>query len=86
MWAREMWRAFRWFLGENDINKPLYDPLTRGCRDGLHPDRANENQGAESTISFLLALADMHILTAEMRIQQASGKLDSLLPPANGAD
>lgn len=76
VWAREMWRAFRWFLGENDINTPLYDPLTRGCRDGLHPDRANENQGAESTLSFLLALADMHLLTAEMRVQQVSSKLD----------
>ncbi len=83
-WAREMWRAFRWFLGENDINTPLYDPLTRGCRDGLHPDRANENQGAESTLSFLLALADMHHLTAELRIQEAS-ESESLVPSAESA-
>ncbi len=39
--------------------QPLYDPLTGGCRDGLHADRVNENQGAESTLSFLLALMEM---------------------------
>jgi hypothetical protein len=38
---------------------PLYDAATRGCRDGLHPDRINENQGAESTLSFLMALLEM---------------------------
>ncbi len=68
MWSREMWRAFSWFLGENESNTPLYDPLTKGCRDGLHPDRANENQGAESTLSFLLGLMDMRALAAEMRL------------------
>jgi hypothetical protein len=40
----------------------LYDPTTGGCRDGLHPDRANENQGAESTLSFLMALLEMRKL------------------------
>jgi hypothetical protein len=38
---------------------PLYDATTGGCRDGLHPDRINENQGAESTLSFLMALLEM---------------------------
>ena len=38
---------------------PLYDATTGGCRDGLHPDRVNENQGAESTLSFLMSLLDM---------------------------
>ena len=51
--------AFRWFLGKNDLQVPLYDPTTGGCRDGLHPDRVNENQGAESTLSFLMALLEM---------------------------
>ena len=41
---------------------PLYDSVTGGCRDGLHPDRANENQGAESTLSFLMALLEMNSL------------------------
>jgi hypothetical protein len=39
-------------LGDNDLQIALYDLTTGGCRDGLHPDRANENQGAESTLSF----------------------------------
>jgi hypothetical protein len=67
-WLDEAWCAFRWFLGENDLQVPLYDAATGGCRDGLHPDRVNENQGAESTLSFLMSLLEMHsieIPTAE---------------------
>jgi glycosyltransferase involved in cell wall biosynthesis len=59
-WFEEAERAFSWFLGRNDLQAPLYDETTGGCRDGLHPDRINENQGAESTISFLMALLEMH--------------------------
>src|SRR6202521_686592 len=44
-WRDEAWRAFNWFLGDNDLQLPLYDPETGGCRDGLHPDPANTNQG-----------------------------------------
>lgn len=58
-WRSEAWSAFNWFLGDNDLQLPLYDSATGGCRDGLHPDRANENQGAESTLSFLMALLEM---------------------------
>jgi glycosyltransferase involved in cell wall biosynthesis len=58
-WSRDARSAFNWFLGQNHIQQPLYDVSTGGCRDGLHADRVNENQGAESTISFLLALWDM---------------------------
>ncbi len=61
-WRREAWSAFNWFLGDNDLQLPLYDSVTGGCRDGLHPDRANENQGAESTLSFLMALLEMRTL------------------------
>jgi len=61
-WRREAWSAFNWFLGDNDLQLPLYDSTTGGCRDGLHPDRANENQGAESTLSFLMALLEMRSL------------------------
>jgi glycosyltransferase involved in cell wall biosynthesis len=61
-WRKEAWTAFNWFLGDNDLQIALYDPTTGGCRDGLHPDRANENQGAESTLSFLMALLEMRTL------------------------
>ena len=61
-WRKEAWSAFNWFLGDNDLQIPLYDCVTGGCRDGLHPDRANENQGAESTLSFLMALLEMNAL------------------------
>jgi hypothetical protein len=64
-WLDEAWCAFRWFLGENDLQVPLYDAKTGGCRDGLHPDRVNENQGAESTLSFLMALLELQ--TMEMQ-------------------
>lgn len=58
-WSDEAHCVFRWFLGKNDLQAPLYDPTTGGCKDGLHPDRVNENQGAESTLSFLMALLEM---------------------------
>jgi glycosyltransferase involved in cell wall biosynthesis len=60
-WRKEARRAFEWFLGRNDLNLPIYDPTTGGCRDGLHPDRANENQGAESTLAFLQALLELRV-------------------------
>jgi glycosyltransferase involved in cell wall biosynthesis len=66
-WRNEAWSAFNWFLGDNDLQLPLYDSATGGCRDGLHPERANENQGAESTLSFLMALLEMHSLQKSER-------------------
>jgi glycosyltransferase involved in cell wall biosynthesis len=71
-WRREAWLAFNWFLGDNDLQLPLYDSVTGGCRDGLHPDRANENQGAESTLSFLTALLEMHSLPKSERPEDLS--------------
>lgn len=64
-WLAEAQRGFRWFLGKNDLLVPLYDESTGGCRDGLHPDRVNENQGAESTLSFLMALLEMQTVEVE---------------------
>ncbi len=80
-WAYEMWRAFGWFLGENQLHVSLYDPTTGGCRDGLHPNRPNENQGAESTLSFLLALAEMGALDSEKRLREKSSPI---LPTGEG--
>ncbi len=61
-WVLEARRAFEWFLGRNDLGLALYDATTGGCRDGLHMDRVSQNQGAESTLAFLLALAEMQAL------------------------
>lgn len=63
-WLKEAQCVFCWFLGKNDLQVPLYDATTGGCRDGLHPDRVNENQGAESTLSFLMALLEMQAVKA----------------------
>jgi hypothetical protein len=57
----EALRAFEWFLGRNDLHLAVYDPTTGGCRDGLHSDRANENQGAESTLAFLQSLLELRL-------------------------
>jgi hypothetical protein len=59
VWREEANRAFRWFRGENMLGQPLYDKLTGGCYDGLHEKRVNRNQGAESTLSYLCALAEL---------------------------
>jgi hypothetical protein len=58
-WKTEARRSFDWFLGSNALRLPVYDATTGGCRDGLHENRVNRNQGAESTLSFLIALAEM---------------------------
>jgi hypothetical protein len=57
-WHRAAMRALEWFLGRNDLKLSLYDGRTGGCRDGLHSDRANQNEGAEATLSFLTALVE----------------------------
>jgi hypothetical protein len=61
-WVAEAQRAFEWFLGRNDLGLALYDSTTGGCRDGLHVDRLSQNQGAESTLAFLIALAEKRAL------------------------
>jgi glycosyltransferase involved in cell wall biosynthesis len=71
-WRSQAWSAFNWFLGDNDLQLPLYDSETGGCRDGLHPERANQNQGAESTLSFLMALLEMRSLQENERPEDPS--------------
>ncbi len=58
-WPLEALRAFEWFLGENDLHTATTDPETGSCSDGLHPDRSNENKGAESVLSYLLSLVEI---------------------------
>jgi hypothetical protein len=61
-WRADAERAFAWFLGSNDLSLPLVDLDTGSCRDGLHPERANENRGGESVVSYLLGLAEIRAL------------------------
>jgi hypothetical protein len=65
-WLSQAHIAFEWFLGRNDLGLWLYDPHSGGCRDGLHSDRLNQNQGAESTLAFLIALTEMQLLENSM--------------------
>jgi len=62
-WTADAEMSFAWFLGRNDLSALLVDLQTGGCRDGLHADRANENRGGESSVSYLLALTDIHRLS-----------------------
>ena len=78
-WPMEARRAFDWFLGENDLQTALIDPETGGCSDGLHPDRANENRGAESVLSYLLGLVAIRqfMATATVDRTKLASKLSS---------
>ncbi|MFP4107068.1 MAG: glycosyltransferase family 4 protein [Phycisphaerae bacterium] len=68
-WIWQAKRAFDWFLGDNDLRQPVVDFTTGGCRDGLQPDRVNENQGAESTLAWLISLLRMHDLANRLAFE-----------------
>jgi glycosyltransferase involved in cell wall biosynthesis len=70
-WYEQAQRAFDWFLGWNDLGLELYAAKTGGCRDALHVDRVNDNQGAESTLAFLLALAEMRLTQSAATVLSA---------------
>lgn len=59
-WLKEIYSCFQWFMGRNDLNEVLYDSATGGCYDGLTPKGVNQNQGAESTLAFLMALHTLY--------------------------
>lgn len=61
-WKSVAANVFAWFLGNNDLSAALVDVTTGSCRDGLHPDRANENRGGESVVCYLLSLAEIRQL------------------------
>jgi glycosyltransferase involved in cell wall biosynthesis len=67
-WYDQAQRAFDWFLGWNDLGLELYSPNTGGCRDALHVDRVNQNQGAESSLAFLLSLAELQLVQNSVTI------------------
>jgi glycosyltransferase involved in cell wall biosynthesis len=72
-WLAEARLAFEWFLGRNDLGLDIYDAGTGGCRDGLHQDRVNQNQGAESTLAFQLALAELELTDRALTTFQPVG-------------
>lgn len=59
-WLGVMRRCFEWYVGRNDLELPMVDFKSRGCYDGLQPGGVNQNQGAESLVSWLLSLLIMH--------------------------
>jgi glycosyltransferase involved in cell wall biosynthesis len=70
IWIENAVMCFNWFLGHNDLNISLYDPKTGGCRDGLTADGVNQNEGAESTLAWLLSLMTMQKLYADEILKQ----------------
>ena len=73
-WPAGAMRALAWFLGENDLQTTLIDPDRGCCSDGLHPDRPNENKGAESVLSYLLGLVEIR----RFKRTTAIGRMKSL--------
>ena len=78
-WKTDAIRVFTWFLGHNDLSQPLVDLETGSCRDGLHPDRVNENRGGESAVSYLLGLTEIRLAN---RIGAIRAKFLPRLSPA----
>ena len=82
-WYDHATYAFEWFFGRNALGVSVYDKVTGGCRDGLHIDRLNENQGAESTLAFIQSLLEMQQFARENQAQlRANGKRSPLRSPA----
>ncbi|MBU1168861.1 MAG: glycosyltransferase family 4 protein [Proteobacteria bacterium] len=69
-WFDNAVMCFNWFLGHNDLNMPLYDPKTGGCRDGLMADGINQNEGAESSLAWLLSLMTLQKLYTDEILKQ----------------
>jgi hypothetical protein len=65
-WRAQAQVAFDWFLGQNDLHLSMIDPATGGCYDGLRPDGVNRNQGAESTLAYLLSLLELRRVETEL--------------------
>lgn len=58
-WLELARRAVNWLLGRNPLGQSLFNPASGGCRDGLHRDRLNMNEGAESTLALWQSVADL---------------------------
>jgi hypothetical protein len=84
-WPAGARRAFGWFLGENDLQTTLVDPESGGCSDGLHPDRANRNMGAESALAYLLGRVEIGQFNRTAAIDRTKPAAKMARSTANGA-
>ena len=74
-WFNNAVMCFNWFLGLNDLNLPLYNATSGGCRDGLMADGINQNEGAESSLAWLLSLMTLKKLYADELINSPLPKI-----------
>ncbi|GIM96637.1 glycosyltransferase [Paractinoplanes toevensis] len=72
-WEEPLFRAIAWFLGDNDTQTVMYDPLTGGCYDGLTADGPNVNQGAESTLALVSTLQHARTLATRSATRPSGG-------------
>jgi hypothetical protein len=79
-YLHKMVSSFNWFLGNNHLHQIIYNPCTGGCYDGLEENYVNLNQGAESTISYLMARLEVGKILKNEELQQNSSP--SLLSPS----
>jgi hypothetical protein len=73
-WIENTRKCFSWFLGQNDIGVQLYNYQTGGCKDGLHSKGTNANEGAESTLAWLISLLTMYKLFDELLLAKVPSK------------
>ena len=78
-WREKAAHVYGWFLGDNDLHLPLFDAQTGACYDGLQPDWVNQNQGAESTLAFLLASLELQLAEVEVVANEAGDEAARLL-------
>lgn len=78
-WRVRSQSVFDWFLGSNDLGIPLIDPATGACYDGLQPNWVNQNQGAESTLAFLLSVLELRIAEVELLAEEAAREAERLV-------
>ena len=78
-WHREARLCFDWFLGRNDLQVPLFDSATGGCCDGLTSVGRNQNEGAESTVAWLLSVIAMQ--EARVRHTMEAPASEPVAPP-----
>jgi glycosyltransferase involved in cell wall biosynthesis len=77
-WLNQARACFDWYFGKNDLGLAVYDPTSGGCRDALQVDRTNQNQGAESTLSYLLSLVELRLFEATLRAFQRPAERDTV--------